>query len=204
MDYPFFCSIQSYHFCDLLIAQEELVRAQHTAEISLGIGRRHHWVLAIGLDTLTLGRIAWQRAAAGNEAARTEAAEHLQDAVKLLRRSASRPELLWGLLARAALHRLTGAWLAAWRDLEEVREIAERGDMKLPLADCHLEGSRLFACVAKAKGEPAISIQELWRELHSGLLASAASAPQSPCRSLQPSWPWPANTSSLPAVSWRK
>jgi hypothetical protein len=31
----------------------------------------------------------------------------------------------------------------AWRDLEEAREIAERGGMKLWLADYHLERARL-------------------------------------------------------------
>ncbi|NUM79114.1 hypothetical protein HUU40_32555, partial [candidate division KSB1 bacterium] len=35
----------------------------------------------------------------------------------------------------------------AWADLEEAREIAERGEMKLHLADYHLEACRL--CLAE-------------------------------------------------------
>jgi hypothetical protein len=41
----------------------------------------------------------------------------------------------------------------AWRDLEEAREIAQRGEMKLLLADYHLESSRV--CLDEGRKEDA-------------------------------------------------
>ncbi len=53
------------------------------------------------------------------------------------------------LFARAAFYRAQNEFAPAWADLEEAREIAERGEMKLHLADYHLEACRL--CVAEQK-----------------------------------------------------
>ena len=48
-----------------------------------------------------------------------------------------------GLLARAELHRFTGDYGRAERDLSEVLRIAKRCEMGLHLADYHLESARL-------------------------------------------------------------
>jgi hypothetical protein len=48
-----------------------------------------------------------------------------------------------GLLARAALHRLTGAHDLARADLTEAEDIATRGHMRLYETDAHLEWTRL-------------------------------------------------------------
>ena len=54
-----------------------------------------------------------------------------------------------GLLARVACFRLRGAigepdsYDRAHADLNEAFAIAERGEMRLHLADCHLEATRL-------------------------------------------------------------
>ena len=48
-----------------------------------------------------------------------------------------------GLLARAAFRRAIGDWDGAKRDLNEAKEIAEPGLMRLYWCDCALEGARL-------------------------------------------------------------
>jgi hypothetical protein len=54
-----------------------------------------------------------------------------------------------GLFARAACYRAQNKFAPAWADLEEAREIAERGEMKLHLADYHLEACCL--CLAQSE-----------------------------------------------------
>ena len=54
-----------------------------------------------------------------------------------------------GLFARAACYRAQNEFALAEADLEEAREIAERGEMKLHLADYHLEACRL--CLAQSE-----------------------------------------------------
>jgi hypothetical protein len=66
-------------------------------------------------------------------------------------------ELPRGLLARAALYRLTGDHSLAQHDLDEALRIATRGEMRLHQADCHLEAARL----ALATGDRA-SARKAW------------------------------------------
>lgn len=67
-----------------------------------------------------------------------------------LRDAGQQQELPRGLLARAELHRVKGDFDSAWDDLNEARDIAERGEMRLYLADFHLEATRL----SLAEGKP--------------------------------------------------
>ena len=63
-----------------------------------------------------------------------------------------------GLLTRAWLRFLTGTRTgpeSAQEDLDEAREIAERGSMKLLLADIHLHRARFFFREAKYPWESA-------------------------------------------------
>jgi len=55
-------------------------------------------------------------------------------------------------LARAAMYRAQSNFSNAWKDLEEAREIAERGSMKLSLVDCHIEACRLHLVQANKGG----------------------------------------------------
>jgi len=48
------------------------------------------------------------------------------------------------LLSRAALYHEQKNFTRAWEDLDESLEIAEQGDMKLHLADYHIEACRLL------------------------------------------------------------
>jgi hypothetical protein len=73
-----------------------------------------------------------------------QAADYLNQAVAGLREAGTQHELPRGLFARAFFYRIQNQFPQAWGDLEEAREIAERGDMKLWLVDYHLEASRLL------------------------------------------------------------
>jgi tetratricopeptide (TPR) repeat protein len=62
-------------------------------------------------------------------------------------RAGSQDQLPRGLLSRAWLRFLEGDAEAARADLDEAWEIAERGPMRLFMADIHLYGARLFHAV---------------------------------------------------------
>ena len=72
-----------------------------------------------------------------------QAADYLNQAVAGLREAGAQEFIVRGLLARAALYRAQGEFAKAWEDLEEAREIAERGEMNLHLVDYHLEACRV-------------------------------------------------------------
>ena len=141
-------------------------RAATALEIVLNGSRN---LLDIGLDHLTLGRAALYEAILesgrrrGNESQTPPPAEsqrlltsspttetarcELDAAVASLRRAGQVQELPRALLTRAWLRFLTGACIgpeSAQADLDEAWEIAERGPMRLFMADIHLYRARLF------------------------------------------------------------
>jgi hypothetical protein len=110
-------------------------------------------LLDVALDHLTLGRAALYEAILANAErgmrnADLERARHeLDSAVASLRRASQQDELPHGLLSRAWLRFVAGTRTgagSAQEDLNEAWEIAERGPMKLFLADIHLYRARLF------------------------------------------------------------
>ena len=80
--------------------------------------------------------------------------EHAREAVDLLRRSGNQDHLPRGLLTRALWRAATGDFDGAREDLDEAFEIAERGPMRLYLADIHLHGARLFGLIANQPDLP--------------------------------------------------
>ncbi|MEY4749488.1 MAG: hypothetical protein RIQ60_1702 [Pseudomonadota bacterium] len=109
------------------------------------------WLLDIALDHLNLARTALftalltqaEPAAADLAQARREA----DAAVSGLRRAGQQDHLPRGLLTRAWLRAITGPLTgpdSAQADLDEAWEIAERGPMRLHMADIHLYRVRLF------------------------------------------------------------
>ena len=133
-------------------------------------------LLDIALDHLTLGRAALCAAILESRSGRresaqtpspaapefdqrglTSAATELDAAVSGLRHSGRSDILPHGLLTRAWLRFLTGARTgpdSAQADLDEAWEIAERGPMRLFLADIHLYRARLFGCRMPDTGCP--------------------------------------------------
>ena len=149
---PLLYSLQGYQYCDLLLSRTRAGEARDRAAQTIEVARRNNWILAVALDTLTLGRgclvLALQSPAGEASAAPASADAHaagakLDEAVEGLRAAGANEFIARGLLARAAFRRALGDWDGAARNLGEAQEIAEPGPMRLYLCDCALERARL-------------------------------------------------------------
>ncbi len=103
-------------------------------------------LLDIARDHLTLGRAALYAAILENTSL-DPCHSPIEHAVSGLRRSGYQDHLPLGLLTRAWLRCFTGPRTgpeSAQSDLDEAWEIAERGPMRLHMADIHLHRARLF------------------------------------------------------------
>lgn len=139
----FLYSLQGFQFCDLLLDQGAYQEVQKRSGQAIEIAQRNHWLLDIALDNLSLGRAYLLQVKAEETSDFILVENFLNQAVEGLREYGEQNYLPFGLLARAALYRLKQEFIRAWDDLNEVREIAELGGMKLHLTDCHLEAARL-------------------------------------------------------------
>jgi hypothetical protein len=165
--FPLLYSLYGVKYCDLLLAAPERVAwqiicsgglrppegdAAHRATLqsisqratqTLKIHESNNWLLDIALDHLTLGRAALYAAILESASSFSLPTSHLESAVAGLRRAGTMNYISQGLLTRAWLRFLTDPEHAQV-DLDEAWEIAERGPMKLFLADIHLHRARLF------------------------------------------------------------
>jgi hypothetical protein len=82
-----------------------------------------------------------------------ESEKYLTQAVDGLREAGQQILLPNGLLTRAALFRHKKEFPKSWADLDEAREIAEYGQMKLHLTDYRLEAARVIRAQLKAGGK---------------------------------------------------
>jgi tetratricopeptide (TPR) repeat protein len=151
--YDFLLSVGGFLYCNLLLGQGKHQEVNERAARTIEWAKRNRWLLDIALDNLSLGR-AWllqaRQAGAGDYG---QAAEFLQRAVDGLRQAGRTDHLPRDLLARAELRRVRGEYLRARTDLDEAQRLAERSQMGLHLADCHLEAARL--CLATGEREEA-------------------------------------------------
>ena len=168
---PLLYSVSGFVYCDLLLSQGQFQEVQTRTAQTLEWGKHFYPLLSIALDQLSLGR-AWLLQATTpapftdgvnvlsaishpalltqpmplpeqNATALAQAADWLHRAVDGLRKAGTQHHLPRGLLARAAWARVAGQSDRAARDLAEAFTIATRGEMRLHLADCHLEAARL-------------------------------------------------------------
>ncbi len=95
----------------------------------------------IGVGHLTLARAALYAAMLHSEA---PPGDHVDAAVDFLRRAGMQHHLPRALLTRALWRCVAGDFAGGREDLDEAFEIAERGPMRLHLADIHLHRARLF------------------------------------------------------------
>lgn len=166
-------SAGSFNYCDLLMADTEKAAWQQTQRLmvsgkcselikqcrdvsqrvaeTLKIAERNNWLLDIACDHLTLGRTALYEAILSKSEIRNSKSE-IEEAVSGLRRAGTMHHIPRGLLTRAWFRFLTNDLDGAMADLDEAWEIAERGPMKLFMADIHLYRARLFGR-KKAKGK---------------------------------------------------
>ena len=126
----------------IILSRSVSERAAHTLDWA---ERSNLSLEAIGLDHLTHVRAAlYNSILSGDPPPRP----HLNEAVDFLRRSGQQVTLPHALLTRALFRTATGAFDGAREDLDEAFEIAERGPMRLHLADIHLHRARLFGLIA--------------------------------------------------------
>ncbi|MBE9571429.1 MAG: TIR domain-containing protein [Proteobacteria bacterium] len=141
---PYLCSLRGFKYCDMLLSygkyQEVLIRAEQTIEIAI----ENQLLLDIGLDHLSLGRAHLFQALKEASQDFTQTAIHMSHAVDGLRQAGTQHHIPRSLLSRSELHIARRDFDKARRDLDEAMTIAERGEMGLHRADCHLGYSRLY------------------------------------------------------------
>jgi ATP/maltotriose-dependent transcriptional regulator MalT len=138
-EYPWLYSLRGFQFCDLLLSmgkyQEALERARTTIE----------WVknlLSIALDNLSIGKALMLQSIQNISEDFSKAENFLNLAVDGLRESGEQIWIASGLLKRSILYKTQKNYYQSWADLDEAKEIAEYGQMRLHLTDYHMEACR--------------------------------------------------------------
>ena len=161
-EFPILYSVQGFRLCDLLLSQGKYKEVHKRASQTLEWAEKYKLqLLTFALDKLSLGRAYLLEAVAQSRGQTTDdgglkkglekAEDFLNQAIDGLREAGQQQYLPLGLFARVELYRYQQSWESAWRDLEEAREIVERGQMNLYMADYHLEAARL--CLAEGNHE---------------------------------------------------
>ncbi|NQE44451.1 hypothetical protein C5S31_00330 [ANME-1 cluster archaeon GoMg2] len=143
-EYPSLYSFWGFQYCDLLLSQGKYQEVLSRAEQTLEMAKTVRDLLDIALEYLSLGRAHLFQALQEGSQDFTQAKEHLNQAVDGLRQAGVQEFIIRGLLARAELYRTQGEFDKTQHDLDEAMTIAERGEMGLHQADCHLEYARLY------------------------------------------------------------
>jgi hypothetical protein len=168
LGYPLKYSLPSFQYCDLLLT--EIERDAWRATLGMKFGKASSetivavsnramqtlkWVsehqtgaLDVAFNHLTLGRVAlYSNILNFSGAELPTAIAEVDAAMESFRHASDQDVIPLGLLTRAWLRHLVGNHTgpeSAQADLDEAWEIAERGPMRLFLADIHLHRARLF------------------------------------------------------------
>ncbi|MCP4112889.1 MAG: hypothetical protein GY749_46420 [Desulfobacteraceae bacterium] len=152
--YQFLYSIEGFYFCDFLLTQGQYCEVQKRVNQTIEIAQKKDWLVDIALSNLSIGRAYWIQAQDTQDKGIKEltlSREKLNRVVGDIKGTGDQETLPLGLLARSALYRSQEDFFRAWKDLDETLVIAERGSMRLYLADYHLEASRLLKDQLSAK-----------------------------------------------------
>lgn len=168
--YPMLYYLQGFRYSDLLLAVPELAawkvllfrsnslstgerevtvcRTVLQREVqTLQIAEENNWPFDIALGHLTLSCAELYEAILTQSDSHQSAKSEIQQAMTSFRRAAHTEFIVRGLLTLAWLRFLEGKYTgigSAQADLDEAWEIAERGPMRLHMADTHLYRARLF------------------------------------------------------------
>jgi tetratricopeptide (TPR) repeat protein len=143
-EYLFLYSLRGFQYCDLLLDQGKHQEVKERAEKFFDWRLPSDPLLDIALDNLSLARAWLLQSRQAGDGDYGQAVEFLQRAVDGLRQAGTMHYLPHGLLARVELRRVRGEYERARADLDEAQRLAERSQMGLRLADCHLEWARLY------------------------------------------------------------
>jgi hypothetical protein len=136
-------SVEGYFYCDFLLARSDFASAKAVATKIVVEAERSAIPLDAGLGQLVLAKCAVSDEDSLDPETADLARTLSSKAVDNLRLSGRVDYLPHGLLARAGVLRKMGKWKEAKRDLVEAHETATRSEMKIHLADCHIESARL-------------------------------------------------------------
>ena len=170
-EYPLFYALQGLRHSELLLTEVERAAwggpavaesSETCSQVALRaaqaqampIAKRNNWPLDIAFNHLTLARCALYADRLHGRTPGEDAQQHTEAAVAGLRQAGAKHHLPRGLLTRAWLRHCLNDLPGAQADLDEAQRIAERGGMKLHLADIALTRARLFedtAELAKAR-----------------------------------------------------
>jgi hypothetical protein len=148
-------SVPGFYYCDLLLSKRKyqgvLERARTTIQYE-----KEGWysLLDIALDNLTIGKALMQHTVEGQAPDFAEAGDFINQAVDGLREAGVQDYVARGLFARAILFRHLNEFLNSWGDLDEAREIADYGGMRLHLVDYFLEACRTIKEQVDGDGKP--------------------------------------------------
>lgn len=138
---PWLYSLRGFQFCDLLLSmgkyQGVLERARYAIKLKTTTP-----LTDFGFNSLSIGKALMLQSVDNDSAGFSEGEDYLNQAVDGLRESGNQDDIPRGLFARATLFRHQKDFLKSWVDLDEAREIAEYGQMRLHLTDYHLEACR--------------------------------------------------------------
>lgn len=150
--YSYLYGLGGYQYCDLLLGlgREEEVkkRGEYVLDVAMKGSRN---LLDIAVNQLSLGRAYLMQGQKEKEKNFREARKWLDAAVDGLRECGDQCYTPMGLFVRAEMFKEAGEFPRARRDLDEAREIAERGEMERWLVDAFLVEGRLHL----AEGEKA-------------------------------------------------
>ncbi|WP_171982122.1 DUF4062 domain-containing protein [Aquaspirillum sp. LM1] len=157
--YPLLYSMQGFRYGELLLAEAERAAwggpaveegSEGCAEVAKRGRKMFEWrvsgdpLLDIALDHLTLARCALYADRLHGRRPGDEAQQHTDAAVAGLGQAGEQEFIVHGLLTRAWLRHSLNDLPGTQADLAEAQRIAERGGMKLHLADIALTRARLF------------------------------------------------------------
>ncbi|AQR64001.1 hypothetical protein BXU06_02190 [Aquaspirillum sp. LM1] len=179
-EFPLLYSLQGFRYGELLLAEAERAAwggsaagegSADCAQVTERAAQTLAWaeanqisLLSIALDHLTLARCALYADRLHDRPLGDETKQYSEAAVAGLRKAGDVTHLPRGLLTRAWLHHRLNDLPGAEADLAEAQRIAERGGMKLFLADIALTRARLFNDSAElAKARALIEACGYWR-----------------------------------------
>lgn len=166
-EYPLLYSLWGFRYCDLLLVPAERTAWQLLLQIKVQDSTRNkataacravreratqtlEWakqfeasLLSVALDHLREGQAGLYKAVLADKSP-VASHESLKKAADALRRASHNEFVARGLLSQALLRFVEGDTDGCRADLDEAWQIAERGSMKLHMADVHLHRARLF------------------------------------------------------------
>jgi tetratricopeptide (TPR) repeat protein len=155
--YPHLWRLHGFRHYDFLLSLGEYEQVIERAVKSWRYPHHQkHFILGRALHRLALGRAYAAKHLGEEEPDFEKTLEVIQEALEDLRNAGQLYQLPRGWLARAELYRQMQKFDKAWVDMEEVREVAERGKMRLFMADYYLEGARLCLGQVRAGGKQEI------------------------------------------------